>query len=117
VTIRCGTELESNQKVKSSLPLGWLGCILLPMSFRPVRKIAGIGNVFMGRELVDIGSMISISTRKILKITSIMEPTGHPAKKIEGTVVGELPVRRDLKLVTEERYTVKFIYGTASVLS
>jgi hypothetical protein len=24
------------------------------MSFRPVRKIAGIGNVFLGAELVDI---------------------------------------------------------------
>ena len=32
----------------------WPGCILLPMSFRPVRKIAGIGNVFLGTELVDI---------------------------------------------------------------
>src|SRR6202795_2869313 len=32
----------------------WPGCILLPMSFRPVRKIAGIGNVFLGAELVDI---------------------------------------------------------------
>jgi len=37
-----------------SLPLARLGCILLPMSFRPVRKIAGIGNVFLGTELVDI---------------------------------------------------------------
>jgi hypothetical protein len=36
------------------LPPPQLGCIFLPMSFRPVRKIAGIGNVFLGTELVDI---------------------------------------------------------------
>ena len=30
------------------------------------------------------------------------------AKKIEGTVLGELPIRTDLRLVTEEGYAVKF---------
>jgi hypothetical protein len=50
--------------------------------------------------------MISRSTRRIPKITSIMEPTG--AEKIEGTVVGELPIRKDLRLLTEEGYSVKF---------
>ncbi len=30
------------------------------------------------------------------------------AKKIEGTVVGELPIRKDLRLVTEEGYSLSF---------
>ena len=30
------------------------------------------------------------------------------AEKIEGTVVGELPIRKDLRLLTEEGYSVKF---------
>ncbi len=30
------------------------------------------------------------------------------AKKVEGTVVGELPIREDLRLVTEEGYSVRF---------
>jgi hypothetical protein len=30
------------------------------------------------------------------------------AQKIEGTVVGELPIRKDLRLLTEEGYSVKF---------
>lgn len=30
------------------------------------------------------------------------------AKKIEGTVVGELPIRKDLRLVTEEGYSLNF---------
>jgi hypothetical protein len=41
----------------------------LPMSFRPVRKLAGIGNVFLGTELVDIAEYdFEIST-------------GHPAPR------------------------------------
>ena len=56
-----------------------------------------------------------------LKITSIMEPTGHPvAKKIEGTVVAELPIRKDLGLVTEEGYSLSFYlrdsFGSVVVL-
>ena len=94
---------------QSSLPLGWLGCILLPMSFRPVRKIAGIGNVFLGTELVDIAEYD-------LEIYE-QNPEDHEhhganwtpgAKKIEGTVVGELPIRKDLRLLTEEGYSVNF---------
>jgi hypothetical protein len=102
-------EIESSQRIKPSLPLGWPGCILLPMSFRPVRKIAGIGNVFLGTELVDIAEYD-------LEIYE-ENPEDHEhhganwtpgTRKIEGTVVGELPIRRDLKLVTEEGYAVKF---------
>jgi hypothetical protein len=79
------------------------------MSFRPVRKIAGIGNVFLGTELVDIAEYD-------LEIYE-ENPEDHEhhganwtpgAKKIEGTVVGELPIRKDLRLLTEEGYSVKF---------
>jgi len=91
------------------LPLSRLGCMLLPMSFRPVRKIAAIGNVFMGPELVDIAEYD-------LEIYE-ENPEDHEhhganwtpgAKKIEGTVLGELPIRKDLRLLTEEGYSVKF---------
>ena len=66
--------------------------------------------------------MNSKSTRRILKITSIMGPTGRPgAKKIEGTVVGELPIRKDLRLLTEEGYLVNFYlrdsFGSVVVLN
>jgi hypothetical protein len=86
-----------------------LQCILLPMSFRPVRKIAGIGNVFLGTELVDIAEYE-------LEIYE-QNPEDHEhhganwapgSKKIEGTVVGDLPIRKDLRLLTEEGYSVKF---------
>jgi hypothetical protein len=79
------------------------------MSFRPVRKIVGIGNVFLGTELVDIAEYE-------LEIYE-ENPEDHArhganwtpgAKKIEGTVVGALPIRKDLKLLTEEGYLVKF---------
>jgi hypothetical protein len=43
------------------------------MSFRPVRKIAGIGNVFLGTELVDIAEYE-------LEIYE-ENPTGHPAPR------------------------------------
>jgi hypothetical protein len=65
------------------------------MSFRPVRKIAGIGNVFLGTELVDIAEYE-------LEIYE-ENPEDHEhhganwapgSKKIEGTVVGDLPNRR-----------------------
>src|SRR5450759_2803579 len=91
------------------LPHGRLGCILLPMSFRPVRKLVGIGNVFLGTELVDIAEYD-------LEIYE-ENPEDHEhhganwtpgAKKIEGTVVGELPIRKDLRLVTEEGYSLSF---------
>lgn len=79
------------------------------MSFHPVRKIAGIGNVFLGSELLDIAEYD-------LEIYE-ENPEDHAhhganwipgAHKIEGTVVGELPIRKDLRLVTEEGYSVKF---------
>src|SRR4029453_8501859 len=84
-------------------------CILPLMSLRPVRKLVGIGNVFLGTELVDIAEYD-------LEIYE-ENPEDHEhhganwtpnAKKIEGTVVGELPIRKDLSLLTEEGYSVNF---------
>ena len=79
------------------------------MSWRPVNKFVGIGNVFLGAELVDIAEYD-------LEIYED-NPDDHEhhgsnwrpgAKKVEGTVVGELPIREDLKLVTEEGYSLSF---------
>jgi len=79
------------------------------MAFRPVRKITGIGNVFLGAELLDIAEYD-------LEIYE-ENPADHEhhganwkpgANKIEGTIVGELPIRKDLRLVTEEGYSLKF---------
>ncbi len=92
-----------------SLPLVGGGCILRLMSLRPVRRLIGIGNVFRGTELVDIAEYD-------LEIYE-ENPEDHEhhganwtpgAKKIEGTVVGELPIRKDLILVTEEGYSLSF---------
>ena len=104
-----------------SLPLLGYGCILRLMSLRPVRKLFGIGNVFLGTELVDIAEYD-------LEIYE-ENPEDHEhhganwtpgAKKIEGTVVGELPIRKDLRLVTEEGYSLSFYlrdsFGSVVVL-
>ena len=44
-----------------------------------------------------------------------------PGKKIEGTVVGELPIRKDLRLLTEEGYSVNFYlrdnFGSVVILN
>jgi len=74
------------------------------MSLRPVRKLVGIGNVFLGTELVDIAEYD-------LEIYE-ENPDDHEhhganwtpnAKKIEGTVVGELPIRKDGRAAYSER--------------
>ncbi|MEO8051675.1 MAG: hypothetical protein ABI833_14755 [Acidobacteriota bacterium] len=79
------------------------------MSLRPIRKLAGIGNVFLGAEVLDIAEYD-------LEIYE-ENPDDHEhhganwtpgAHKIEGTVVGELPIRKDLRLVTEEGYSLNF---------
>jgi len=79
------------------------------MSLRPVRKLAGIGNVFLGTELADIAEYdLDVYEEN---------PEDHEhhgadwtpgVRKIEGTVVGELPIRKDLRLVTEEGYSLSF---------
>ena len=73
------------------------------MSFRPVRKIAGIGNVFLRTELLDIAEYdldIYEENPKDYEHHGAYWTPG--AKKIEGTVVGELPIRKDSRLLTEE---------------
>jgi hypothetical protein len=83
--------------------------MLLPMSFRPVRKIAGIGDVFLGPELVDIAEYDLEIYEENAEDHEHHGANWTPgSKKIEGTVVGQLPIRKDLRLVTEEGYTVSF---------
>jgi hypothetical protein len=80
----------------------------------------GIGNVFHDAELVDIAEYE-------LEIYE-ENPDDHEhhagnwvpgTKKIEGTVVGELPIRTALRLLTEEGYSVKFFlrdsFGTVVI--
>jgi hypothetical protein len=74
------------------------------MSFRPVRKIAGIGNVFLGTELVDIAEYdLDIYEENPEDHEHHGANWAPGTQKIEGTVVGELPIRKDLRLVTERR--------------
>jgi hypothetical protein len=79
------------------------------MSFHPVRKITGIGNVFMEGELVDIAEYdleIYEENPEVHEHHGVDWTPG--VKKIEGTVVGALPIRKDLRLITEEGYSVNF---------
>jgi hypothetical protein len=91
------------------------------MSFRPVRKISGIGDVFLGTEFVNMAEYD-------LEIYE-ENPEDHEhhganwtpgTRKIEGTVVGQLPIRKDLRLVTEEGYSMKFFlrdsFGSVAIL-
>ena len=91
------------------------------MSWRPVRKLVGIGNVFLGAEVVDIAEYD-------LEIYE-ENPEDHEhhgsnwvprASTIRGTVEGELPIRQDLRLITEEGYSVRFYLrdslGTAVIV-
>src|SRR6266404_8664837 len=92
------------------------------MSWRPVRKLVGIADVFLGTVLVDIAEYD-------LEIYE-QNPEDHEhhganwtpnAKKIEGTVVGELPIRKGLRLLTEEGYSVNFYlrdsFGSVVILN
>jgi hypothetical protein len=79
------------------------------MSFRPVRKIAGIGNVYLGTELVDIAEYDLEIYEENPEDHEHHRANWTPnSKKIEGTVVGELPIRKDLRLLTEKGYSVNF---------
>ena len=99
----------TGSRICTRLPLLGPRCILRVMSLRPVRKLVGIGNVFLGTQVLDIAEYD-------LEIYE-ENPEDHEhhganwtpnAKKIEGTVVGELPIRQDLMLVTEEGYALSF---------
>ena len=79
------------------------------MSWRPVRKLAGIGNVFLGTEVFDIAEYDLEIYEENLEDHEHHGANWTPgAKRIEGTVVGELPIRKDFRLVTEEGYSMTF---------
>jgi hypothetical protein len=79
------------------------------MSFRPVRKIEGIGTVYAGAEVLDIAEYeLEIYEEDP---DSHEHHAGNPkagALRIEGTVQGTLPIRQDLRLLTEEGYSMNF---------
>ena len=90
------------------------------MSLRPVRKLAGIGNVFLGTELADIAEYDLAVYEENPEDHEHHGANWTPgAKKIEGTVVGALPIRKNLRLLTEEGYSVNFYlrdsFGTVVV--
>jgi hypothetical protein len=79
------------------------------MSWRPVRKLEGIGNVFLGTELLDISEYdLEIYEEDPEHEERHAGNWVHGAKKIEGTVEGALPIRKDLTLLTEEGYSIHF---------
>ena len=85
------------------------GCIVIDMSWRPVRKIIGIGNVYLGAEELDIAEYDLELYEENPEDHEHHGANWTPgAKRVEGTVVGELPIRKDLRLVTEEGYSMGF---------
>lgn len=79
------------------------------MSWRPVRKIIGIGNVYLGAEELDIAEYDLELYEENPEDHEHHGANWTPgAKRVEGTVVGELPIRKDLRLVTEEGYSMGF---------
>lgn len=75
---------------------------------RPVRHLIGIGNVFLGADLLDLAEY-DLEVYEENPEDHEHHGAGWAATtRIEGTVVGELPVRKDLRLVTEEGYSLNF---------
>ena len=65
--------------------------------------------MFLGNELVDIAEYdLAIYEEDPEHQERHVANWAPGGAKIEGTVVGELPIRKDLKLLTEEGYSVKF---------
>jgi hypothetical protein len=92
------------------------------MSFRPVRKITGIGNVFLGAELVDVAEYEFEIYEENPEDHEHHGANWAPgARKIVGTVVGALPIRKNLRLLTEEGYSVDFYlrdsFGSVVILN
>jgi len=91
------------------------------MSWRPVRKLVGIADVFLGTVLVDIAEYdLEIYEENPEDHEHHGASWAPGTKKIEGTVVGELPIRKDLRLVTEEGYSLSFYlrdsFGSVAIL-
>jgi hypothetical protein len=79
------------------------------MSWRPVRKLIGIADVFLGTELVDIAEYDLEVYEENPEDHARHGANWKPGtRKIEGTVVGGLPLRKDLRLVTEDGYILNF---------
>jgi len=121
VPTKAVTLVGTSRTYSRQLAPAWRGVYSRLMSLRPVRRLTGIGNVFLGTQLVDIAEYD-------LEIYE-ENPEDHEhhganwtpgAKKIEGTVAGELPIRKDLRLVTEEGYSLSFYlrdsFGSVVVL-
>ena len=79
------------------------------MSWRPIHKFVGIGNVFLGAELVDIAEYDLEIYEDNPEDHEHHGSNWRPGqKKVEGTVVGQLPIREDLRLITEEGNSLSF---------
>jgi hypothetical protein len=83
--------------------------MIASMSWKPVRKFVGIANVFLGDNLVDVAEYDLELYEENLDDHGFH--TAHSAmnvSKVEGTVIGGLPIRKDLTLVTEEGNSLSF---------
>ncbi len=79
------------------------------MSWKPTRKLVGIAEVFLGTEFVDIAEYDLEIYEENPEDHEHHGSNWKPGTgKIEGTVVGTLPLRKDLRLVTEEGYSLSF---------
>jgi hypothetical protein len=91
------------------------------MAWRPVRKLVGIGDVFFGTEFVDMAEYELAIYEENPEDHEHHSGNWTPgAKRVEGTIVGKLPIRKDLRLVTEEGYSLSFYlrdrYGSVVML-
>ena len=65
--------------------------------------------MFLGTQLVDIAEYdLEIYEENPDDLEHHGASWAPGMKKIEGTVVGDLPIRKDLRLVTEEGYSLSF---------
>lgn len=92
------------------------------MSWKPAQKLVGIAEVFFGTEFIDIAEYDLEIFEENPEDHEHHGSNWNPgARKIEGTVVGQLPIRKDLRLVTEEGYSMSFYlrdsFGTVVTLS
>jgi len=78
------------------------------MSLHPVRHLVGIGNVFLGADLLDIAEYDLEVYEENPEDHEHHGANWAATTRIEGTVVGDLPIRKDLRLVTEEGYCLSF---------
>ena len=79
------------------------------MSWRPVRKLEGIGNVFAGTDVLDIAEYDLELYEENPEAHEHHGANWTPGgMKVSGTVTGALPIRKDLRLVTEEGYSFSF---------